>query len=430
MVHSLFRSFPTWEAFFIMANVPTRSVSPAAVTLGFTAGTVTLALGTRGTLTFDAAGRPRALYENDRYIARGWDGRCLEKKWVSAPGGLFHRRVRSLEAGERTALRDRFRLLLEGFQRDLPALRRARRFRCLDRGRPVRDGGERAAAFAAAARSKLAAEWDTEAADFHRTYRPIGVLPPDQYLSLVLQVTEGCAWNRCSFCDFYAGQPFRVKSPAEFDRHLEDVERLFGPALAGRCSVFLGSANALDVPPDVLIPAVRRAAERFPALARPQPDGVGGVYAFGEATRLARWSADDLRRLRRAGLRRAYLGVETGDPDLRRKIRKPGGPDVVVSAIRKLKDAGIHAAPIVLLGLGGRAAHDRHVAGTADVLARSPLGPGDMIYFSPVTGTPGRPDETPLTEQERWNQRTAIEARLPDTGARRAHYDIREFLYA
>jgi hypothetical protein len=83
MVHSLFRSFPTWEAFFIMANVPTRSVSPAAVTLGFTAGTVTLALGTRGTLTFDAAGRPRALFENDRYIARGWDGRCLEKKGVT-----------------------------------------------------------------------------------------------------------------------------------------------------------------------------------------------------------------------------------------------------------------------------------------------------------------------------------------------------------
>lgn len=418
------------KLFFVMATATTRSASASSVTLGFTAGTATLALGSAPTLTFDAAGRPRALFENDRYIARGWDGRCLEKKWTAGPDGRSRRDVRPLNAGERAALRRRFLDLLEGFRRDLPALRRAKRFRCLVRGRPVRANDDRAEIFAAKAHVKLTTAWESESEDFHRTYRPIGVLPPDQYLSLVLQATEGCAWNRCSFCDFYAGQTFRIKSPEEFERHLDDVERLFGPALAGRCSLFLGAANALDVPPAQLIPAVKRAAARFPGLARPQDDGVGGVYAFGEATRLARWSPEDLRTLQRAGLRRVYLGVETGDPTLRRKIRKPGDPDAVVAAIRKLKNAGIHAGPIVLLGIGGREHRDRHVAGTADLLARAPLGPGDMIYFSPYEGGPSRPGETPLTENERWNQRTAMEARLPDTGARRAHYDIREFLYA
>ena len=45
--------------------------------------------------------------------------------------------------------------------------------------------------------------------------RTIPILPPDQYLALVVQATEGCSWNKCTFCAFYKDRPFHIKHEAE-----------------------------------------------------------------------------------------------------------------------------------------------------------------------------------------------------------------------
>ena len=47
---------------------------------------------------------------------------------------------------------------------------------------------------------------------FERAYRPVTILPPDQYLAVVLQATFGCSWGRCTFCDFYDEQPFEART--------------------------------------------------------------------------------------------------------------------------------------------------------------------------------------------------------------------------
>jgi len=153
--------------------------------------------------------------------------------------------------------------------------------------------------------------WTHDPAQFARIWNPLGVLPPDQYLAMVIQVVEGCAWNQCAFCNLYATRPSRVRTLEEIRQHTDEVVAFFGEALAGRCSIFLGDANALQAPPSILIPAAEELAVRFPSLATRQPDGVGGMYSFAEATRLTLWKVPDLRALARAGFRRVYLGVET-----------------------------------------------------------------------------------------------------------------------
>src|SRR5690606_30427165 len=69
---------------------------------------------------------------------------------------------------------------------------------------------------------------------FDQVYRPISILPPDQYLSIVLQATEGCTWNRCTFCTFYQDRPFRAKTEDEFARHVEGVRALLGKGVLMR----------------------------------------------------------------------------------------------------------------------------------------------------------------------------------------------------
>src|SRR5512139_2442652 len=94
----------------------------------------------------------------------------------------------------------------------------------------------------------------SDATRFAEVYSPIGILPPDQYLALVLQATVGCSFNTCTFCDLYH-QPFRIKTPAEFRRHVREVREYLGDSiLLRRRSIFLGAANALAIPMPRLLP--------------------------------------------------------------------------------------------------------------------------------------------------------------------------------
>jgi radical SAM superfamily enzyme YgiQ (UPF0313 family) len=397
-----------------------------SITWGETAGSESLILSPRATLGFDRTGRPTGLYENGLYTARGLDGRCLEKKWLWDPGRPDARRhIRALDDREREALRARLKTLLQSAQNAALAGTPLRRY---DRGREIPADPAQLTQKIEKLTAFLDREWEADPRRFAEVWNPIGILPPDQYLSLVIQVVEGCAWNQCTFCDFYAARPFRVRTREEIDRHTDAAVRYFGDGLEGRCAVFLGDANALQAPPALLIPLAESLAQRFPRLARPQADGVGGLYAFAETARTAAWSPGELRSLATAGFRRAYLGVETGDDALRRLLRKPGSSADALRAMEKLKSAGVALGLIVLLGAGGRDHAAGHARATADLLSRAPLGPGDFVYFSPLVEADA-PASPALTEEEKADQRRWIEGRVPSRGERRALYDIREFLY-
>jgi hypothetical protein len=152
---------------------------------------------------------------------------------------------------------------------------------------------------------------------------------------------------------------------------------------------------------------------------------------------LAVWSAADLQALARTGYRRAYLGVESGSDAVRRQLNKLGSADLAAAGALKLKGAGIAVGLIVLLGAGGRNGADEHLRETAALLRNTNLGPGDMVYFSPLfspAGTDGtrsaeESNGQALTEEEMSAQRRAIEALVSPRGERRALYDIREFVY-
>ncbi len=96
--------------------------------------------------------------------------------------------------------------------------------------------------------------YDSDVKKYQSVYKPVGILPPDQYFSVVLQLTEGCSFNTCTFCDFYKNRLFKIKNPDEFERHINKVIDLIGSGLNLRRTIFLGDANALVVPMKKLVP--------------------------------------------------------------------------------------------------------------------------------------------------------------------------------
>ncbi len=282
--------------------------------------------------------------------------------------------------------------------------------------------------------------WDwaalqADASRFAAVYRPVSILPPDQYLALVVQATEGCSYNRCTFCDFYRDRPFRVKSADELRAHIAAVRAFFGPALGLRKSLFLADANALVVP----MPRLRAWFDVI-AEARVLPAGAG-VYSFMDAFDVHRKAADEWAELTARGLRRVYIGMETGDDGLLRWLRKPGTVADVRDAVSLLKDAGVAVSVIIMTGVGGERYAAAHVYGTIAALNAMPLGAGDLVYFSPFVAQPGSEYASlaatehirPLTDIEIAAQEVAIRAALrphdPAHPPQFSRYDIREFIY-
>ncbi|MCZ7650610.1 MAG: radical SAM protein [Thermoanaerobaculia bacterium] len=267
-----------------------------------------------------------------------------------------------------------------------------------------------------------------ESGRFAAAYRPIAILPPDRYLSVVVQATEGCTWNRCTFCSFYQGRPFRVREGAELARHVARVKGLLGRDLARRRSVFLADGNALAL-------GQRRLRPLFELLARELPGRP--VASFVDVWSGERHDPADWDELARAGLEQVYVGMETGLDELLALVRKPGSAAECESFVAALKRAGIAVTPIVMVGLGGEGHRAAHRAATLASLARMPLDRRDLVYLSPFVEEPGsayaaereRLGLGPMGETEIAAEVTAIAAALRARGLRVGRYDIREFFY-
>lgn len=279
-----------------------------------------------------------------------------------------------------------------------------------------------------------AARLAADAREFARICRPVSILPPDQYLALVIQATEGCSYNRCTFCDFYRDRPFRIKGPDELRRHIADVQAFFGPAIGLRRSLFLADANALVAP----MPRVREWLDVIDA-AGGAPRG--GIFSFIDAFDVGRKTTEEWAELTARGLRRVYIGMESGDDELLRFLRKPGSAADVIDAVHTLKAAGVAVSVIVMTGVGGQEFAATHVRRSADALGKMALGAGDIVYFSPFFEQRGseygalarQAGVQPLSAEETACQEAALRAALTSTarpGAPQlARYDIREFVY-
>jgi hypothetical protein len=260
----------------------------------------------------------------------------------------------------------------------------------------------------------------------------VGILPPDQYLSLVVQATEGCSFNTCTFCDLYH-EGYRVKPPDEFRQHVAGVLRYLGASASLRSrGIFLGAANALAVPMARLLPVFEILLEELDAARR-------GVFAFVDGFTGVRKAPAEYRLLSHLGLRRVYVGLESGHDPLLAFVRKPGTAADAIETVRAVKAAGVQAGVIVMTGLGGERFAEGHERETAAAINAMGLGEGDLLYFSdlvevPSTSYPVMAADArirPLTREERRQQLARIRAGLRFAAAppQFATYDIREFTY-
>jgi radical SAM superfamily enzyme YgiQ (UPF0313 family) len=181
--------------------------------------------------------------------------------------------------------------------------------------------------------------------------------PPSEAESLLLRVTRGCPWNRCTFCSMYKHSKFEIRELKEVLGDIELAKELYGERVQ---TVFIGDSNSLVVKTDMLLEILRALYEAFPRIER--------VTSYARAKTLAKKPLSELEQLRNGGLTRLHVGLETGDSALLLDIQKGATPEEMIEGGKKAKLAGFEYSLYVLLGIGGEEKWEQHARGTAEVL--------------------------------------------------------------
>lgn len=229
-----------------------------------------------------------------------------------------------------------------------------------------------------------------------KSFRIGPIRPPSEAGSLLLQVTNGCTWNKCKFCQLYRHTKFRAYSAdsvkADIDKMAYWAERIkkhFAGSwdidginaelsslrdeddrqcyytvanwlVSGGENVFLQDGNTTVLSGGRLADVLTYLRKVFPQIKR--------ITSYGRAENLSRVSAEEFAELKDAGLDRIHSGYESGSDDVLKRINKGVTQAQQIAAGKAVKKGGIELSIYFMPGVGGKELSTENAEGTAYVI--------------------------------------------------------------
>lgn len=182
--------------------------------------------------------------------------------------------------------------------------------------------------------------------------------PPSEWKSYILQVTNGCSWNQCTFCEMYT-QPQKQFNFKERDRYLHELQ-IMGNQPQQPARVFLADGDAMTLSTRRLVTILEDIAKYLPKVNR--------VTSYCLPRNIKNKSVAELSELKRLGLKMVYVGCESGDDEVLKLVKKGESYDSSLDALQKLKAAGIKSSVMILNGLGGAKLSQQHAINSARLM--------------------------------------------------------------
>lgn len=181
--------------------------------------------------------------------------------------------------------------------------------------------------------------------------------PPSEAGSLILQITTGCSYNKCTFCHIYKGKKFTVKSEEEIEKHI-----LMGKRYASNPEkIFLADGNVLCLSTARLLKLLDLIKIHFPK--------VNQISSYAGPRDLLRKSEEDLAKIRTAGLELLYMGVESGSDRVLKSVNKGLTREQMITAGKKAKKTGFTLSCMIISGLGGKELLEEHAIDSATAIS-------------------------------------------------------------
>lgn len=180
--------------------------------------------------------------------------------------------------------------------------------------------------------------------------------PPSEAYSLIIQATLGCAWNKCAFCEMYTSKQFSTRKEEDV---FSDIDSMAAYANQYR-KVFLADGNAMVLSYDKLSRILDKLNDTFPRLTR--------VSAYAIPKDIEAKTDEELQTLAKKGLKLLYVGIESGDDELLKRINKGEDFASTSKALQRARKAGIKLSVMILNGLGGKNFSQQHAINSAKVV--------------------------------------------------------------
>lgn len=236
--------------------------------------------------------------------------------------------------------------------------------------------------------------------------------PPYEAASLLLEVTAGCTHHRCKFCTLYHDLPFKFKmSP------LEDIESdLLEAQLWSTDPIAMLTAKLQEIPMPERIQRVFLVGanpfvlkyERLMTISdliKKYIPSVKTIGCFARITDITSKSDEALASLHRAGYDGLTIGIETGDDEALRFMKKGYASSDIIEQCQRLDTAGIHYSFFYLVGISGAGRGEIGAKLTADIcnqLHPARIGANMLTIY---------PDSELYTEIQRgnWQEESELE---------------------
>ena len=248
--------------------------------------------------------------------------------------------------------------------------------------------------------------------------------------SLLVRFTRNCPWNHCTFCGMYKNEKFELRTPEDIKKDIDAMARLVHdlkelssktgnngeitheaalilmrrvPALeyhhgfpmvyqwllSGGKTAFLQDANSLIMKTENLVAALKYLRETFPSISR--------VTSYARSQTAAQKKPASLEEIHGAGLDRLHLGLESGDPEVLKMIKKGATPEIHIKGGQKAMTAGFQVSEYWMPGVGGKEHWENHARNTARVF--NEINP-HYIRSRPFRSWPGTPLHQAVRKRE------------------------------
>lgn len=182
--------------------------------------------------------------------------------------------------------------------------------------------------------------------------------PPSEWKSLILQVTNGCSWNKCTFCEMYTApnKKFKAKKLEDIEQELLSIKQAGFPVFR----IFLADGDAMMLPFRQLKSILLLIQQYFPQVTR--------VSSYCLPRNLKNKTPAQLAELQALGLKLLYVGCESGDNQVLANIQKGETYESSLEALVKIKQASIKSSVMILNGLGGTQLSKQHAIHSAQLM--------------------------------------------------------------
>ena len=200
--------------------------------------------------------------------------------------------------------------------------------------------------------------------------------PPYETADGYLQTTEGCSHNHCLFCTYFKDTKFR-KSPIEqIEADIKEIPQYFGKPKR----IFLQGADGFAADYDGLMKTAELLHEHVPSV-----ESIGG---YARIDNFYDKTEEQLRNMAAVGYSDPYIGVESGDDVVLKRMNKGYSAAQAREVLEKIDASGL---PYIVNFLNGAGGHNYGLANaqrTAELYKDLHM---TMVNTSMLTLVPGTP---------------------------------------